>query len=147
MSNVTHHLTDALLMSYASGTLEEAFSLVVASHISLCDECRARLESYEAVGGALIDETSEQAAVSEDALEAVMAKIDAAPVIEVSRPRADRIFPVPLQDYVGGDLDDVRWRPVGGGVRQAVLKMRDATKVRLLSIPGGAESLVRETLA
>ncbi len=137
MSSVKHHLTDALLMSYASGTLEEGYSLVVATHISLCDECRARLEAFEAVGGALIEDTGDVAEVSEDALEATLALIDAAPEV-VQRPlNPNRVFPGPLIDYVGGDLEDVRWRAVGGGVRQAVLKTRDNTKVRLLSIPGG----------
>ena len=32
---------------------------------------------------------------------------------------------------------DVRWRSVGSGVRQAVFKTGDKSKVRLLSIPGG----------
>ena len=56
MTEIKYHLTDGLLMGYATGNLPEAFSLVVATHISLCDECRARLGSFEAVGGALIEE-------------------------------------------------------------------------------------------
>jgi putative transcriptional regulator len=42
-----------------------------------------------------------------------------------------------VRDYIGGDLSDVRWRAIGGGVRQAMIKTADRTKVRLLSIPGG----------
>ena len=52
-SSIKHHLSDQLLMAYAAGSLPEAFSLVVATHVSLCDECRARAEAYEAVGGAV----------------------------------------------------------------------------------------------
>jgi len=137
MSDAKHHLTDALLMSYAAGTLQEGFGLVVAAHVSLCDECRARLESFEAVGGSLMDETS-AVDMSEDALDATMAMIDAAPAIRTRKIETDRVLPGPVQDYVGGDLADVHWRAVGGGVRQAVLKTRDETKVRLLSIPAGA---------
>lgn len=138
MTEIQHHLTDSLLMSYAAGTLDEGFSLVVATHVSLCDECRARLESFEAVGGALVEDCGEEA-VSEDALEAVFALIDAAPEV-AAKPRraaAGSVFPAPLQEYVGGDLDKVRWRSIGGGVKQAVLNTRGADKVRLLSIPGG----------
>ncbi len=137
---INHHLTDALLMSYAAGSLEEGFSLVVATHVSLCDECRARLESFEAVGGALVDDCDEMA-MGADALEATFALIDAAPFVDTS-PRTSgkgSVFPSPLQDYVGGDLDNVRWRSVGGGVQQAVLKTGGQSKVRLLSIPGGAK--------
>mgnify|MGYP001818639544 CR=1 FL=1 len=138
MSTINHHLTDALLMSYASGNLEEGFSLVVATHVSLCDECRARLEAFEAVGGALVEEC-ETAEIADEALEATFALIDAAPQTNV-HPRAaaaGSVFPSPLQDYVGGDLDQVRWRSAGGGVQQAVLKTAGGSKVRLLSIPGG----------
>ena len=138
MGTINHHLTDALLMSYASGTLDEGFSLVIATHVSLCDECRVRLESFEAVGGALVEEC-ESVALSEDALDATFALIDLAPEAEAA-PRvapSNSVFPAPLQDYVGGDLDKVRWRSVGGGVMQAVLKTNGSDKVRLLSIPGG----------
>lgn len=138
MTEINHHMTDALLMAYASGNLPEAFSLVAATHISLCDECRARLGSFEAVGGALVED-GDEAAVSDDALAATFALIDAAPAAAPARRSpSGSVFPAPLQDYVGGDLSAVRWKSIGGGVKQAVLDTdRDAT-VRLLSIPGGA---------
>ena len=53
---IKHHLSEDLLMRYSNGTLCEAFSLAVATHISMCDDCRAALESYEAVGGALLED-------------------------------------------------------------------------------------------
>ena len=53
---IRHHLTDDLLMGYAAGVLPEAFSLVAATHVSLCDDCRARLAAFEAVGGAVLEE-------------------------------------------------------------------------------------------
>lgn len=140
MTKIKHHLTEALLIGYAAGTLPEAFSLVVASHVSMCDECRARLASYEALGGGLID-GGEEMALSDDCFEAVMARIDgadAAVAPPVRRARRPGLFPMPLQDYVGGDVEAVRWRPIGMGVRQAILETdRDAT-VRLLHIPAGS---------
>ncbi|MXQ08144.1 transcriptional regulator [Alphaproteobacteria bacterium GH1-50] len=141
-NEIKHHLTDALLMGYASGNLPEAFDLVVATHISLCDECRARLGSFEAVGGALIDEAADAVDVNDDALESTLRLIEGAPKdpirIRDTAPEAETVFPEPLRDYVGGDLDAVRWRSIAGGVKQAVLPTsRDAT-VRLLAIPGGA---------
>lgn len=139
MQHINHHLTDALVLSYATGNLPEAFNLVIATHISLCDECRARLETYETVGGALIDDV-DLATMSEGALDATMAAIEALtadPVMVKVQPR-DAVFPAPLRDYVGGDLDDVTWRSIGAGVRQAVLETSKDATVRLLSIPGGA---------
>lgn len=139
MNEIKHHLTDALLLSYSAGTLPEAFSLVVATHVSLCDECRARLESFEAVGGALLDDAAD-VEMSDDALEATMALIDASPILTMPAnvSRSDAVLPMPLRGYVGGDLDAVRWRSIGGGVRQAVLDTDGAANVRLLAIPGGA---------
>ena len=40
---IKHHLTDALIMAYSAGGLPEGFDLVIATHVSLCDECRARV--------------------------------------------------------------------------------------------------------
>ena len=137
-TEIRHHLTDSLLMAYASGNLPEAFSLVVATHISLCDECRARLGSFEAIGGALI-EGDESCVMSDDAFEETLKLIEggAKDPIMVDVPPANSVFPEPLRGYVGGDLPEVKWRAVPGGVKQAVLKTsRDAT-VRLLAIPGG----------
>lgn len=139
MNEIKHHLTDPLLMSYSAGTLPEAFALVIATHVSLCDECRSRLESFEAVGGALIEDCGE-VTVSDEALEATMALIDAAPDFSELVPThiPDAVLPSPLRSYVGGDLGSVKWRSVGGGVRQALLKTSGEANVRLLAIPGGA---------
>ncbi len=138
MPDITHHLSDRLLLAYAAGTLPEAFSLTVATHISLCDECRARLGAYESLGGAVLDHAG-PVAMAEDSLAATMARIRAgAPEAEAAPRRASGILPAPLCDYVGGGLADVHWRPVGMGVKQAILPTsRDAT-ARLLYIPAGA---------
>ena len=39
---IQHHLPDDLLLTYAAANLAEAWSLVVATHLSLCPECRRR---------------------------------------------------------------------------------------------------------
>jgi putative transcriptional regulator len=135
---IRHHLSDQLLMAYAAGQLPEAFNLVVATHVSLCDECRAQLASFDAVGGALLDDV-EEIAMGEDALARALARIEALPQATRSEPlKGAGIFPAPLADYVGGDASAVRWKRVGGGVKQAILPTdRDAT-VRLLFIPAGS---------
>ncbi|APO85583.1 MULTISPECIES: ChrR family anti-sigma-E factor [unclassified Marivivens] len=135
MADIKHHLTDQLLMGYAAGTLPEAFSLVVATHVSLCDECRSRLGEFEAVGGEVMMSAG-SVSMSNDAFAATMALIANTPEAPQKR-YAKGIFPAPLQDYVGGDKDDVRWRPVGGGVRQMILASDGGATVRLLHIPGG----------
>lgn len=142
-TDIQHHLTDALLIGYCAGSLPEAFDLVVATHISLCDECRARMHEFDAVGGCLLEE-GEPAALEPSCLESVLERISAggapitsAPVVGgpvIGRP----VFPAPLREYVGGDLDAVRWRRVGGGVCQALIESDGGATVRLLRIPAGA---------
>jgi len=134
---IRHHLSDPLLMAYAAAQLPEAFSLVVATHVSLCDDCRARLASFEAVGGAVLDE-AEEIALGADALAQTLARIERLPQEPAPKPAPrSGVFPGPLADYVGGDLDAVRWRRVGGGVRQAILPTGKGATVRLLHIPAG----------
>lgn len=140
---ITHHISDELLMGYAAGGLPEAFDLVVASHVSLNDDARARLSSFEALGGAVL-EGAEQAELADDSFEATMARImGTAPADtvqeEAKAPSRHAVFPKCLRDYVGGDAEAVHWRPIGLGVKQAVLptgRTGDAT-ARLLYIPAG----------
>lgn len=132
---IQHHLQPETLLAYAAGTLPEAFSLMVASHVSLCDDCRATVESYDAVGGALI-ETEDTCDLSADCLAHTLARIEtAAP--PPARPRQRGTLPGPLQDYVGGDLDAVKWRSIGMGVKQAILPTARGAMARLLLIPAG----------
>jgi putative transcriptional regulator len=134
---IRHHLSDQLLMGYAAGQLPEAFNLVVATHLSLCDDCRARSETFDAVGGALLEE-ADAIAMGEDALARALDRIATAPQATRAEPlRAAGVFPAPLADYVGGDLSAVRWRKVGGGVKQAILPTGPDATVRLLYIPAG----------
>jgi putative transcriptional regulator len=134
---IRHHLSDQLLTAYAAGTLPEAFNLVVATHVSLCDECRARAAAFDTVGGALLEE-AEEIAMGGDALAQALARIEGLPQATRSEPmKAAGILPAPLADYIGGDLSSVRWRKVGGGVKQAILPTSKDASARLLFIPAG----------
>lgn len=138
---IKHHLSDALLMAYSAGSLPEAFSLTVAAHVSMCDECRARLGAFDAVGGALIEavDSVDMAQNSLDATLALIAQTPDAPVNGPDRPvKTKGVLPAPLQDYIGGDLEAVKWRSVGMGVKQAILPTGGDAVARLLYIPAGA---------
>lgn len=138
---IKHHLTDALLMAYSAGTLPEAFSLAVAAHISMCDECRARLGAFDTMGGALMDDC-EGAELAADSLEATMARIKTGSPARVTdapaRGKSKGVLPGPVRDYVGGDIDAVKWKNVGMGVKQAILPTARDASARLLYIPAGA---------
>jgi len=137
---IKHHLDDAILMAYSTGNLPEAFSLTVAAHISMCDECRARLGAIDTVGGALVDD-SDVAPLADDSFEATMARINgmemATPVQAAPKMKRRSTLPAPLHDYVGGDIDAINWKPVGMGVRQAILPTDKDATARLLFVPAG----------
>ena len=144
-----HHLSEDVLVAYAAGSLPEALSLVVASHVTLCPACRAEVESYEALGGSLIDEI-DPASVSESALSDIFARLDVGEALGgpavpwgVSVPAAERdvadpSIPRPLRDYLGGDLESLPWRTVIRGVEEAEIALESADcRTRLMRIQPG----------
>jgi putative transcriptional regulator len=135
MTMIRHHLSDALLTGYATGTLPEAFSLIAATHVTLCDDCRARLAALEALGGAVVEDQA-AVALSEDALDCVMARLTA-PEPRTARKARRGVLPAPVREYIGGDVEAVRWKTLGMGVRQAILPTAKGAVARLLYIPAG----------
>lgn len=133
MTEIRHHIPDELLAAYAAGDLSYAFSMVVAAHVSMCSECRARLNSHETVGGLLLDEGHEHS-VSQAMRESVFACLDE-PVALNEAPRRMGVYPGPIAEAL--EYEAPRWRRLGGGVRQTLLQRSDSESVRLLYIPAG----------
>ena len=136
---IRHHISDSLLAGYAAGTLPEAFNLIIATHVSVCDACRAALGAYEALGGAVLDEVA-PIDMGRESLAACMARIKAGEGEAAAKPAArpsDPVLPAPLAEYVGGGIDAIRWRSVGMGVKQAILPTDRDASARLLYIPAG----------
>ncbi len=141
--NISHHVGEDLLLAYGAGTLDEASSLLVATHLALCPRCRADLDLAEAVGGALMERAGPRDATDEthfDALAGSVAGDSAArrgPSAASAAPEAF-VLPQPLRGYAGGDSAGLGWRAVGGGIRQVPLTVPGpGATARLLSIPAG----------
>ena len=136
--SINHHLSEGLILAYAAYSLPEAYSLIAAAHISMCDDCRAAATAYEALGGAVIDD-GDSAALCQDSLAKTFARISAPalglPVVVT--PKAPSVLPAPLQDYLGARLEYVKLRNVGMWVRQCVLKTKGSQTARLLHITAG----------
>lgn len=123
--NVSHHLDDATLMRYAAGDLDEAFTLIVASHIAMCDQCRKAAQDAEEFGGKLL-ETSDVETIDDDAFAKLMANIDATSDDQISVPENVHHFPkrkknvgdvpVPLHRLIGEQLDSIKWKKVAPGI-------------------------------
>jgi len=76
--------------------------------------------------------------MSDDSFENVMALIEREPAQapQVTM-RSEADIPSALSDYIGGSLKDIKWRPIGLGVKQSLLKTSGNSTARLLYIPAG----------
>lgn len=145
--NISHHISDELLFDYANGALEEGWSIAVASHLALCPSCRKRLSAMEAAGGVILEaiEVEPTSASTEDfSWEAMLARLDnvaaTVPVPAEKKPPVGKSLslPEPLRSYIGGDVDTVKWKPLGLGAYHYPIKTSDQDiSVRLLRIPAG----------
>lgn len=134
MTDIAHHIPEALLAAYVSGTLAQPFALVVAAHVSICEDCRANLAAHEAVGGALL-EAFDPISVTDDLRNRVMAGLDEDVTPEPLRPRGDATFPTPVIEALGSKPP--KWRSLGPGAKQCILDAGKEGSVRLLHIAPG----------
>lgn len=140
---IHHHLDEATLLRYASGDLDEAFSVIVASHLAMCDTSREAVHVAEMVGGHLLEE-SETAELSGDAFERLMSRIDDAgePISAPSAaPEPQSDVPLPLQRFIGSRLDGISWKTVAPGVQKHAISLgdeRDSSLYLLNIAPGKA---------
>lgn len=137
---IEHHPGDDLLLAYGAGTLDEATSLLVATHLALCPRCRNRLALAESIGGELMNRRRANGTVDETGIDSAMALApgDDEPAGPATAESGPFLLPQPLRGYAGGDAAELGWRAVGGGIRQIRLKTPGkGAKARLLSITAG----------
>ena len=72
---ITHHVIEEMLISYASGKLDNTNSLLIATHSALCPKCRKKIEAYEEIGGQILFD-QKNIEVSPLSLENVLNKLD-----------------------------------------------------------------------
>lgn len=141
---IHHHIDDELLVSYAAGSLSEGWSIAVATHLSLCPTCRARLRTAESVGASLFERETSDMAVDQ-AWATMRGLVLQQPAITAFKPSVQtpskqyETIPLPLRSYLGsGDIDQLKWRALGRGAYHIPIETGDQeTKVRLLRIPAG----------
>lgn len=137
MTTPQTHIDETWLLAYSSGSLPEGLTLAVATHIAMCDTCRATVRRFDALGGELL--TSVQPKT--DPKTSLAAIFDRADSIETTgahtRPTPNSDLPAPLQCYVPNGFDGVKWRNVGRGAKQAILCDDGNSTARLLYIPSG----------
>jgi len=141
----THHLDDEVLLDYAAGACDEAVSLLVASHLTLCPSCRARAERLDAVGGEMMATLAPQT-MADDALERLLHRLDE-PETAPAKPAANAnanakesaVLPRVLQRYVGASADQIAWKPLGLGVDhfEVPIESDGGARAVMLRVPPG----------
>jgi putative transcriptional regulator len=127
-------------MAYAAGSLAEPQALLVATHLSLCGECREAVGEMEALGGALLDRLP-PAEVAPEAIERVLARLDEPPPPTTRIAVSDPVLPAPLRAYVGRGIDAVAWTRLARGIEEFRLPIPNTRgfTTRLIRVAAGRE--------
>ena len=148
---VSHHPTEDLLLSYASGSLDEANSILIATHLALCPSCRSIVNTAEALGGEFLEDI-DPIELDEKAFDRAFDRAfdQVSEGLDDYRPDAvfnhnssafgDVLLPKPLNDYIPKGKGNIKWRWLGPGLRYLSLNASSKTaKVGLLKISPGTK--------
>lgn len=126
---------ELLLMEYASGALDEAGCLLVASYLTLSAKGRRAVSRHECVGGALMQSICTPVAMDPASLQAVLRRIGPRPAsAPCDTARTD--LPRSLQSCVGECRDG--WRQEAPGVEMIDVPVQSGPRrARLLKIAPG----------
>ena len=135
----THHLDYSTLLAYAAGTLDEAFSVVAASHLAVCPTCRNAVREAEAMGGVLLEGMADEAVSAACRARTMAALEQAAPVRTAVRAPLSEL-PVPLSRLLPAQaLTDIVWKKKAPGVAMFDVPLPKGARgqLKLLRISAG----------
>jgi putative transcriptional regulator len=133
---INHHPDITTLMAFGAGTLDEAYTTVIATHLALSETGRDTMRHVNTIGGALL-EAEPTAKMSTGSLERMMASLGEERIVMPERPDPQDDIPAPLRPYLPNGLDDVKWRWTGPGVATADLESRGESRLMLLRVAAG----------
>lgn len=150
-----HHLPETVLAEYSAGTSAEPVSLMVATHMTLCESCRSTVDMLDEVGGALLESvpgslphtcTDHPLEHTEDIPDALLKRM-----LDDDEPSAtagsdseyedflDVVMPRPLREYVGCPIHEIPWRKLTGSLDVFdILTEVDGYSTRLMRVASGA---------
>lgn len=142
---IVHHPDEATLMSFAAGTLPEALSAVVATHLMICPDCRQTVRGMELLGAVLMQDA---VAASQATSDGRAAQMPAPAVTGVSQEdpaeagdlqESHDALDAALIRLTGSPLNEIRWKRLGLGVMHYPIPMRgaDSGDLRLIKVAKG----------
>lgn len=120
---------ESLLLSYAAGLLDQAQSLIVASHIALSPRAKEKVEQCEALGGALMERYCEPVAMKKQSLDKVLNRLDAKEAPKQTEQMYELVFPeglsIPLclKRSVACHVQHIHWKKMSPGVERFELSL------------------------
>ena len=154
---IGRHPDSALLVEYASGSLELAPSIAITTHIQFCDQCRRTVESLQAVGGEMLEEAA-SVPVSDNLLDNVFAHIDSDSSQEQSLSNVQHeARQVDSENEVLGELastvpayirkflpaEPLKWRFLSPSLKTATISVgEDVNELSFLKIKAGGKAPV-----
>lgn len=132
-------LNDEILADYASGALAPGMSLLVAAHLTFRPGARDRVDGFETIGGALLEDAL-IGGVAAPSLDRALAMLDMAPAPDraFKAVGAPSVMPGCLRDALGVDEHDAPWKFRLPGLAEAELAGFGEEEVSLLRAKPGA---------
>ncbi len=127
-----HHLSKVVLSQYAQGKLDQPTSLLVACHLSFCDQCRSEIETLDILSGEIMAQESEippSAALEGKLMESLV------DLPKMTPPRSFGCYPAPLAEEL--HYKEPNWQKLGPGIRQYIISKQPTSSARLLWIDQG----------
>ena len=132
---ISHHPTDMTLAAFASGTLDEGRTLVVATHVSTCPDCRRAVRSFERSRGMALED-AQPVSLKPEALQQVLRQIsdDGLPEVTAIAEVQGETPSAPMAAYSVG-----AWRRIAPGLqfRPVAVPPADGTRVFMLKAAPG----------
>lgn len=132
--SILHHPSEEFLAAYAGGTLDQGQHIAVATHLSVCGDCRDLIRDLEHVGGAVLDRAPVEK-MSAGALDHVLSRLDERDVEAAPAPiSADGLSDVTGLPAFVRRLPAGQWRWLAPRlhIRRISLDDSDETRVFLL---------------
>lgn len=133
-----HHPKDTTLAEFVAGTLDEGRSLVVASHLAACAECRDFVSSLEEAGGQMLA-SIQPVAMAEGAAARALSLLADEPAMTqpaLRQPAALPVWQPEQKTLLGYELGPWRW--IAPGLHHRVVKVPDGpTRVFMLKAAPG----------
>lgn len=117
---ITYHPDTNTLVEFAANSLSSAQSVVVSTHLEVCEVCRQRLAELECVGGALF-ESAEPAEVDSSVLDTVLAKLDEVEEAPAANDANASDLAWTVKQVRQGNIEGLNWKKVTKTLRIADL--------------------------